>query len=156
VAGGRSGSMVLPSVVVLGLISLVGSLLSGVGLCAILPPPQHHHRTSNGSSSSSVSKGALVVSGRLWERRQQQQNFTVVKDVCPDFSSYSGKWKEYVGKFDTLSTCETACTAGNCTSFTWNHAVHPKQCCESTTYHQFYCALLFVLSPCTSRTSLCV
>jgi hypothetical protein len=55
--------------------------------------------------------------------------FTVTKGVCPDFGKYDSKWTEYKGThFDTLAACEATCKAANCSSFTWNHAVKPRQC----------------------------
>ena len=72
-------------------------------------------------------KYGLVPSRRPHSPFQQSHvtTFTITHDVCP----YSLKsWKEYKGTFASLTECESACIASNCSVFTWNHVVKPKQC----------------------------
>ena len=54
--------------------------------------------------------------------------WTLVPDVCPDFTRHKGKWTEYKGEFGELSACESAAAKASAAAFTWNHAQKPKQC----------------------------
>lgn len=77
-----------------------------------------------GWADAAMSPGNIALPKSPMEEPKEPL-FTVTHGVCP----YSVKsWKEYKGKSDSLSQCESACIAANCSLFTWNHAVKPKQC----------------------------
>eukprot|EP01044_Picomonas_judraskeda_P010460 COSAG03_NODE_1346_length_4284_cov_516.917324_6_plen_430_part_00 len=72
------------------------------------PPASPEIVLGNCSSPAAIGWGSQ---GRASRATQAVPSFTVTHGVCP----YSvATWKQYNGKFDSLTECESAATAGNC------------------------------------------